>query len=382
MKETVRGLYHRAKRPLAALIAVAGGVVLALEISLLWYSFAATPHPETDGAYIWHQAERIRQDVRVYASIPDYGPHFMTNGSYGWMQYPMDHNPHLPLLASITALLPRVDLAHFQRGLSVLLALAVLGLAVVQSKLSGRISLIAVLAWLVVLHASPDAFTAVRLRNPDPFLWLLFASAVAFKPFRGAGLAVMATIKPHAIWPLAFVLFREPAQWRSALAGGGVAAAIIVAAMGPVDLLTEAVAWVREVAPDMSQGTFNSLNVSLSFGVLRIAYEAGWWTYESGPITALWPRVWLAVAQIGTPIAVGIAARKLDVRWQISWVMLAALLASPLCWTYYLTVGWVPVALWIARRRPYLEPILESHDHPNRTSSARSWSMGRTSTRT
>jgi hypothetical protein len=94
-------------------------------------------------------------------------------------------------------------------------------------------------------------------------------------------------------------------------------------------------------------GVCNRTNVSLSFGVLRIAYWLGWWDYQPGPIAEAWPRIWLTIAQVAPPLAAGALTYRYDQRLHLSAVMLAALLFSPLCWDLYLTVALVPLAAWM-----------------------------------
>jgi hypothetical protein len=342
------------KRVLLSVLVIAGLIAVAQHLILIRWHLRNEPWEGNDAAQIWYQANRIRGDSTVYRKVPEPGPHVGASHMFDDvpLHFPRTHSPHLPLLGSVTALMPYVPLVTFQRVMSVVLALATLGFAAVLAWLSlRRLALLPVLAWFGVVHLSPGAFFAIKWQNPEAVLYLLFALAVAFPRFMGAGLALVASQKPYAIWPILFGVVRDKRFRASVVAGFSVSALLAVLAMGPRDLVIAAVDWLRVVPTTMGEGSFARRNVSVSFGVLRALYAIGLWDYQPGPLT-LWPRVWLTAAQIAIPIAVGVATRKLDLRWHISLVLLAALLASPLCWDAYLTVGWVPVALWIGGRSP------------------------------
>ena len=339
----------------AALITASlfGLLGIAVQFSLVANTFIAVPPEDTDAAAIWFQAGRIRDDARLYEPVPGYGPHYMAyEFSADARPYPIHNSPYLPLLSSITSLLPRTSLPTFQRAWSVILLLAFLGFATVLARIAaGRFDVVRMIAAVGLLHVTPGALDAMRYGNVEPLLWFAFAWAVADRRVTGALLVMMTMTKPYAVWPLLFAGARCRSVRRSALVGLGATTVLCVAAIGPVDLVRAAWDWVRIVPAMLGQGSFAADNYSLSFAALRLARAAGIWDYQSGPITDAWPRVWLLVASIGIPLAVGYATRRLDPRMQVSLVMLAALLAAPLCWRFYLVVGWVPVALWLENRR-------------------------------
>jgi hypothetical protein len=140
---------------------------------------------------------------------------------------------------------------------------------------------------------------------------------------------------------------RSRETWKAAAASAVLVLAACVVAMGPADLVRNARDWLAYIPGDMGQGTFRLTNVSLSFGVLRIAYGLGWWDYQPGPILEAWPRLWLAFAQVAAPLAAGLLTYRWDRRLHLSTVMMAALLFNPLCWNYYLAVVLVPAAALI-----------------------------------
>jgi hypothetical protein len=330
-----------------------GFVVIWVQLEASRGVILAPPYAGWDGSQTWFQAERIRAGEPLYQPLPGYGPHVMADQMDGWEPYPIASGatPHLPLAAAVVALTPLESLEEFKAAWIVTLLLATWGFVSILVILAhGQWTFVRFLWWNSVTFLTP-AFLAFRLGNPDPILWLLFAGAVAVPArFGAAGLVLAAAIKPFAVWPLGFSLVRGPETWKAAVASAAVVVALCLAALGPADLVRSARDWFAYVPGVMGQGTFNQYNVSLSFGVLRSAYAFGLWDYRPGPIMEAWPRIWLAFAQVTAPLLAGVLTYSWDRRLHLSAVMLAALLFSPLCWNYYLTLALVPLALWIRRR--------------------------------
>jgi hypothetical protein len=356
---TARARWRRPTLPglLTALVKlsllVVGIFALWMQVGLARNTIRLPPFPTWDGAAIWYQAERIRSGEALYAPLPSYGPHVMADHMAGSVRFPLGASPHLPLPAALVALSPVRSLDGFVSVWAVVLLLATWGFASVLAILAHRRwTLPRFLWWNGLTFLFPGAYTAARLGNPEPVLWLLFAAAVALPARLGsAGLVLAAAVKPFAAWPLAFSLVRGRETWKAALVSAVVVLAVCVVAMGPADFLRSARDWLAYVPGAMGQGTFRHGNVSLSFGVLRIAYGLGWWDYQPGPIVEAWPRIWLTSAQLAAPLAAGFLTYRWDRRLHLSIVMLAALLFSPICWMTYLAVALVPVAAWVGGRR-------------------------------
>lgn len=354
------GLGIERPTPRRLLAAAAKLALLVIGVAALWFQVSLAvntirrpPLPSWDGAAIWYQAERIRAGDPLYGPLPSYGPHVMADHMPGSEPFPSGASPHLPLPAAVVALMPVRTLDAFVSGWIVILVLAAWGFASVLTVLAhGRWSPVRFVGWNGLVFIFPSAHLALRLGNPDPLLWLLFALAVAL-PVRvgSAGLALAAAIKPFTAWPLAFDIARWRGAWKAAIAAALLVLAVCLIALGAADLVRSARDWIAYVPAAMGQGTFRHGNVSLSFGILRIAYGQGWWDYQPGPIVEAWPRIWLMVAQVGGPLATGWLTFRWERRLHVSMVMLAALLFNPLCWLYYLTVALVPLAVWIGGNR-------------------------------
>lgn len=326
------------------LLAVIGLLAAAWQVS--WIATVVWPNPgsvDVDAGQVWHQAQRIRRGGPLYESIEDFGPHYMST-----VRYPQEtHSPHLPLLSSVVAMFPPVPLETFLRAWYVTILLASWGFAAALGSLSaGSVRLRAAAAWNAVLLAWPGASGVLVMGNPEPILWLLFGLAVALPAFRGAFLVLMAGVKPYALFPLAAAARREgrsvvrPAAW--AAVGTLV---ICAAALGPADLVASGRAWWATVPVQIGQGSWNSSNLSLSFVAVRIARARGW-VEEVGPLPAA-ARFWLLLAAIAVPALVAWWTRRLRHGVQYGLTMLAAVLASPLCWPSYLTYSLVPLAVFL-----------------------------------
>lgn len=340
-------------------LVAAGLACLAFEIALISVAAGRPPDPKSDAAQFWFQSERIRNDEALYTPLPDFGPDYMAEGVIDAAKpFPIERfSPYLPLPAAVSALLPRTSLASFQVGLRIVLVAALLGFAAVLSVLSfGRVSIVGMMGWFGLLHFSPGVVLAMRIGNIEPVLWLLFALAVAFPRFLGPGLTTMAAVKPFALWPLLAGAWRNEGTRRAAVLAAAGIVVVCLLALGPADLLATAAAWLRLVPRYMGQGTFAAGNISVSFGVLRVAYATHLWHYQGGPIASVWARGWLTGASVAAPLLAAWLSRRLPLRWAICWVMLAALLFSPLCWDFYLTIGWVPLAMLWRRRAQRASP--------------------------
>ena len=95
---------------------------------------------------------------------------------------------------------------------------------------------------------------------------------------------------------------------------------------------------------------------SLTFLGLRILHGLGIWHYYGGPLPA-GPRLYLSVSGL---IALGIAAyktHKMEQRVAYTIFLLTAFLFSPTCWSTYLPIAIILVALTIAHHSNNGVPI-------------------------
>jgi hypothetical protein len=296
-----------------------------------------------DALQIWAQARRIEADVPLYRALPrDYGPDVLIERSYPLL----DNSPYLPLPASVVSFFPSARPLPFIYGHLLLMLCCFIGFAAIVARLAwGSWTRAGVLAAHGVLVVFPGPMQMLIDNNIDPLLWCLFGLGFVLPGWRAGLLVLIAGVKPHAIWPLLFLLSREPQ--RTLRTGGlavGVMTAVMLAAMGPAGLATALVDWLRFIPPALGQGTFLPYNVSLSFLPIRVATVLGW-SYTGGPLPEI-ARLWLLTATVAAPVAVGLLTRRKRVEVQLASVMAAALLASPLCWLGYLTALLAPVAWW------------------------------------
>jgi len=216
----------------------------------------------------------------------------------------------------------------------------------VRMPLAKRVA--AVLAWGGAISLTPYFYYTMSVGNVEPVLWAMFAMAVnSNKPHRL--LAVMSSVKPYAVWPLIVYsdkFRRSIVVSLTILVAGAVGSAVTVGAWQFRD-------WVTLVGPSAGQGTFASINLSLSMGILRLMRLFGWWHYAHGPLP-IGPRLLLAVVGIIGPAIVYVLTYRLEIKWRMVLVYLSSLLFSPLCWGIYLTNLWVPAALLaeLIRRSP------------------------------
>lgn len=95
--------------------------------------------------------------------------------------------------------------------------------------------------------------------------------------------------------------------------------------------------WFTSVLPSLSQGSWDSDNLSVSFALLRAVEITGLWHYEGGMLP-VWARFWLLICGVTGPLFAGIFLRRREKVVQLSAVGCAAILLAPICWTSYLPI--------------------------------------------
>ena len=288
----------------------------------------------------YRAAQNASAGRALYQSRPDYGP---DSKPFEYL-YP-------PPFAALIAPLSRLSWLQFARAWTAMLVAAFFAYAAVLMRLSGRRD---AWSWLIALAAIvlfPGSYRALGLGQIDPLLWLCVGASALFagKPTSGALLGAASLVKIYSFWPL-LALRRDEGRaqmWRGALFVGAAGLALGALVCGPSSYLQ----WARAVLPEASQGTFNPDNVSLAMAGLRAAQTLGW-HYAGGPLVGA-PKLWLSAFAIAGPLAAIGLTRRLDARARIALVSCAAAWCAPLCWTTYLPLALVPLALGlraVARR--------------------------------
>ena len=312
----------------------------ALAVVLSWaVGFVPSALSRTDkqrDLVLYHRAANdVLAGRPLYTPRPDYGP---DSKPFEYL-YP-------PPFAAAIAPLGHLDWLPFARGWTAALVAACGFYAFCLMRLSGRRDAWSWAIALAGLTLFPGADRAVSLGQIDPLLWCVMGASVELANARGtlsgALLGLASLIKIYSFWPLlALNKTERPSLWRGALLVGVVGLVLGAVVCGPNSYLM----WARTVLPEASQGTFNSDNYSLSMAGLRAARFLGW-NYAGGPLTGL-PKLWLSGFAIAGPLLAIWATRRFDVRWRLALVGCAAAWCAPLCWSTYLPLALVPLALGI-----------------------------------
>jgi hypothetical protein len=192
-------------------------------------------------------------------------------------------------------------------------------------------------------HAARAVLTGghVGIGNVDVLLAAAIGVAYALGRFSTI-LAVVGQVKPFAFFPLAVICWRERRIPISTVITIAIGVCLGLAVGGVEGFRT----WSTVVAGVLGQGTFNVDNVSISFAGLRLLQSMGWWHYSHGPLHA-GPRLYLAAMSFAGPLAVITAFRRLPTAKLSALALLSAALFAPICWTGYLAIAYIPIALWI-----------------------------------
>lgn len=321
--------------------------IAAAYLVFAWITTAVLPafaltDTRRDAILYYRAARAVDARAPLYTPRPGYGP---DSKPFEYL-YP-------PPFAAFIAPLGRLSWPTFITVWRTGLLLFFLGYALCLTALCGRRDAWTFLAWLAILHLWPGTFRALALGQIDPFLWLLggvsvWSARAAATPSGGwaragcgAALGASSLVKIYGVWPL-LALGKQEGRAR---AWG---AAALVMALGlawgvwrcGLDSYAQ---WAHAVLPVAGQGTFNPDNTSFSMGVLRTARVVGW-DYAGGPLTGL-PKFWLSFAAIAGPLSALLLTRRLNARWRVALVSCAAAWCAPLCWSTYLPLALLIVAL-------------------------------------
>ena len=315
---------------------------IALMVSLTLIPTFARTDKQRDLVLYYLAAQHASAHAPLYTPRPGYGP---DSKPFEYL-YP-------PPFAAAIAPLGALPWLTFARGWTVGLLLAFALYALCLTHLSGARGAWAWVLWTGVLCLFPGASRAVALGQIDPALWLLsglsvWAVATRARALGGVTLGLASLVKIYAAWPLFAIKRGEGRQqiWGGALVVGALGLALGALVCG-IDAYAQ---WASAVLPVAGQGTFNIDNFSFSMGVLRVAQRLGW-DYAGGPLTGL-PKLWLSFAAVAGPLLTLWLTRRLELRWRVALITCAAAWCAPLCWSTYLPLALLPVALAWARWAP------------------------------
>lgn len=299
---------------------------------------------------IYHAAARNAQ-----AGTPLYTP---------WPEYGPDRTPfryfYPPPFAVILAPLGRLSLIAFARLWYALLFLAFWVYAGCLTHLvCGRLTLAGWLLAGLLLDWFPRVDYALAIGQAEPMLWALFGLAFCTRA-TGMLLAIAAQIKLYAFWPLLALAWRGERK-TARQAGFTLAVGTLLGIVGCG--AQSYVLWTQAALPVVGQGTFNPDNVSLSFLGLRWARMAGW-SYAAGPLPN-GAKFYLMAMEVAGPLLAAWMTRKKETGMQAACVAVAGALFAPICWTCYLPLLLIPVALGLrAWTRAALTTQTRDHECP------------------
>ncbi len=247
-----------------------------------------------------------------------------------WYLYP-------PVLAPALSLAPRMSFVTFSRCWSVLLFASFWAFAAALARIAhGRATPSGWAAWVFIAGAFPGAAVGLGFANVDPVLWALAGWGVALSGARrGALLALVAVVKPYAVFPLAFAAARDRRAFAGAAAALAGSVLVGMAALSPGGFVRASLHWLTEVLPHVAQG-WAGLNLSPTTPI-------GDW------LGLPWIPVFLGVL---APVVVGVMLRHRSPRLQVACVLVAGVFASPYVLIPYLPLALVPIAVFVSSHHP------------------------------
>jgi len=319
---------------------VIGAVILA-EMLLVWLPAVWRRTDIDRDVHVYYLGARAVLEGRpLYRPYPGYGPYIHASPEH---LLPADRFFNPPLVFVIASPLASLPFLTFARiwYLAILVAFYVYA-GCLACLATGRVTWTSLSVAAILLLGLPWTAPAMVLGNIDPILWALFGLALVSLRLRGPLFALVAMVKVHTMWPLALASWHDRARVYLP-AAGVILIGVLIGALAPGGLWAW-VDWARYAAPsEPAQGTFNSLNFSLSFAGLRIARALGW-HYEIGPLP-LAARLYLTAMGLSAPLITMRLVRRLERTLQYACITTAAVLFAPLCWSCYLALPLAAVML-------------------------------------
>ena len=303
---------------------------LALQLTVIAPRALTTTGHNWDAVVYYVAARNVYTHRDLYKDYPDYGPD----------SPPQDYD-YAPPFAAIIALLGSFSFEVFSKIWFCLLLFSFWVFAYCLARLyngKSQTGVTDVLIGGLVIALLPGGYSGVLEGNINPFLWALIAVGLVGSA-RSTLWAVAALIKPFCIWPLMADAVKRRKE-------GGVK--VLIRSLAPAVLIIfilivyggivcgwqSYLFWIRDVLPTLSQGSFNSQNVSFSFAVIRLASLLGW-NYMGGPLP-LPAHLWLTAASIGAPLLAWWLSRNYSIQLTCACMIAASALFAPVCWLHYL----------------------------------------------
>ena len=328
--------------------------IFHLFVQLLWWLplHWQPTHIQADYQVYYIALQQRHAGVPLYAPWPDYGPHLK----------PMPYNYPPPFIAFLYPLGWLSELWFARFWYSVIVVSFWIYAWCLARLVCPRATWDKLLISGLFLTLCPGMIHVMSLGNVQPMLTALWGAAFAF-PLRGLALALAAVVKIHPIWPLT-VCFVDKAKaegYKKALRKIGLPALTIFAGAFLLGALVcgpnSYALWLQNVPPVLSQGTFESANISLPMGVLRALRGLNLWHYQSGPLPS-GPRLFLTCSTLLGPLWSWWLARRWKADLRQAFVGSAVVLFAPLCWIDYSAIFMVPLCLWYRLR--YAEKRLDT----------------------
>jgi hypothetical protein len=283
----------------------------------------------------WLTAQNVQDHKPIYVKRPGFGPGDPNNSIYH--QKPV--YLYSPAFAAVIAPLGNLTFNNFSKLWFLLNFIAFWILAYALAVLTGEASLRRFLICALIAGIWPGVYDSISYGQVTVMLSAIFAVGLISKQ-RSLLWGIATLGKVFYVWPLIAHL-TDAAKNRRAkvlLRDSLPAIAVIIALIcyGGIRCGWESyVIWVRDILPTLSQGTFQYNNISLSFGVLRLARMAGW-HYQGGELPWL-PHLWLTLATIIAPLLTWWLMRRQSEKIKYAGIIVASALFAPICWPYYLT---------------------------------------------
>lgn len=326
--------------------AVVGLAIFHLAFLLLyWYPDNwVRDDPWRDFTVYWRAALRLKDGLSPYVPWPDYNPW----GAPSRFFYP-------PPFLLLTRPLVELDYVWFGRVWSTFMLAALWIYAASLAKIAtGKLTWKSVLVAGLVINLFPRGYSALGLGNFEPVMWACYGVALSTR-FRAAPLAFAAMMKLHPIWVLMLVIKDEG---RRAFIPALIV--LVVGFAGGIWLcgLENSLGWWPATSPVVSQGTFSSENCSISFLLIRAASALGY-IQTNTPLPA-WAKGYLSLMALGGPFVTMLLTRRLNKELGYALVASATVLFAPLCWSIYLPLLLLPMAIWWRLRTEAKRPVIVS----------------------
>jgi len=303
---------------------------LAMQLIVVMPRNLAVTNPEENIAVYYKAAVNAHNRQAIYRKQPNYGPDHEIEAVY----------LYAPPFAAIISPLSALSFVVFVRLWYCVMFAAfwIFAWCLARLYFDDRIDIRKVLIWGLILDLFPGGYAAFSVGQIEPLLWALFGLGLVAIA-RPTLWMLCAFVKPFYMWPLFAEIGDVARKNRTKVLLCSLAPAIIIAIAlilcgGTICGWNSYIVWVREVLPTLSQGNFNSSNVSFSMAALRAARFMGW-QYSGGPLPAL-PHLWLTTASIGAPLVTWFLLRRYSIQLKSAALVAVAILFAPVCWTYYL----------------------------------------------